>query len=183
MYCHFQFEPFCQYLYLVFKSLFSPWDVLIHFDPFWSILIYVCCSSNGKTGWGRLCSLFPLGILAHSTTYWGYVILGCMQSYVACLVQLQYSSLTYMLIKFGSFEIGLSSYHFLARLPAGFCSSNVPWLCFQALHHMKQQRERSDGPGRLEGIFFENGAETLRRDSNGAWLILLNVQQQCAKFF
>ena len=44
--------------------------------------------------------------------------------------------------------------YFLARLPARHFSTTVPWLHFQALHHMKPQRERRDGVGlgRLGGI-------------------------------
>ena len=59
------------------------------------------------------------------------------------------------LIDFMKFEVSEWDFpDFLARLPARFCSSASPWLHFQALNHIKPQRERRDGvgPGRLGGI-------------------------------
>ena len=52
----------------------------------------------------------------------------------------------------------------------------LPWLHFQALHHMKPRRERSDDvdPGKLEGIsssFRAHGNEGLLPVSDQRWIV------------
>ena len=62
-----------------------------------------------------------------------------------------------LIFDFMKFEVSEQDFpDFLARLPARFCSATVPWLLFQALCHIKVQKERSDGVGRgrVGGIFF-----------------------------
>ena len=76
---------------------------------------------------------------------WWCVILGDKDVW---LVQLQCSSLTSWCLKFRNRTFLTSWRGFLQ----GFVL--LPWFNFQALHHMKPQRERSDGvdSGRLGGI-------------------------------
>ena len=114
------------------------------------------CPPIGRTGGDRL----------HLGCSWGCVILGCINVWLA-----SYNCNAHpWLHEVCSFwnRIFLISWR---RLLQGFVV--LLWLHFHALHHMKPQRERSDGV-RLGGISFSfraDGKEGLLPVSNECWMV------------
>ena len=82
-----------------------------------------------------------------------------------------------LIFDFMKFEVSEQDFpDFLARLPARFCSATVPWLLFQALCHIKVQKERSDGVGRgrvggISSSFRALGKVGLLPFSDECWMV------------
>ena len=92
--------------------------------------------------------------------------MGCVTHTIAMLI-----------LAFMKFEVSeLDFPDFLARRPAKFCSATATWLHFQTLHHMKPQRERSDGvgPDSLGGIsssFHAHWIEGMLPVADECWMV------------
>ena len=85
-------------------------------------------------------------------------------------------------MKFRNMTYRISEYDlpdFLARLPARFCSTTVPWRHCHALHHIDPQRKKSVavGPSRLGAIsscFRAHGEKGLLPVSDVCWMVHQN---------